>query len=70
MYPTSENSELYEFKMALFDNGDPEEFLLFIRNLTLLLSHQEQFLLEQISSIFVRWYMEKRYTRLTHCLLR
>ena len=25
-YPTSENSYLYEFKMNLFDNGDPEEF--------------------------------------------
>ena len=28
----SENSDLYEFRMALFDNGDPDEFLLFIRN--------------------------------------
>ena len=27
----SEESDLYEFKMALFDNGDPEEFLLFVR---------------------------------------
>ena len=24
---------MYEFKMALFDNGKPEEFLLFMRNL-------------------------------------
>ena len=31
-YPTSYKSELYEFKMALFDNGKPEEFLLFVRN--------------------------------------
>ena len=30
--PTSEKSDLYEFKMALFDNFDPEEFLLFICN--------------------------------------
>ena len=30
--PTSKKSDLYEFKMTLFDNGDPEEFLLFIRN--------------------------------------
>ena len=29
---TSKKYDLYEFKMALFDNGDPEEFLLFIRN--------------------------------------
>ena len=32
-YTTSEKSALYEFKMALFENGDPEEFLLFVRNL-------------------------------------
>ena len=31
--PTSANLELYELKMALFDIGEPEEFLLFIRNL-------------------------------------
>ena len=30
--PTSENSDLYEFKMALFDNGELEEFLLFLQN--------------------------------------
>ena len=30
--PTSENSDLCEFKIALFKNGDPEEFLLFICN--------------------------------------
>ena len=27
-----ENLDLYEFKMIFFDNGDPEEFLLFVRN--------------------------------------
>ena len=32
-YPTSAKSDLYEFKMTLFDNVNPEEFLLFIRNL-------------------------------------
>ena len=31
-YPTSSTSDLYEFKMSLFDHGEPEEFLLFIRN--------------------------------------
>ena len=31
-YPTSEKSDLYVFKMCLFDNGNPEEFLLFIHN--------------------------------------
>ena len=25
----SQKSDLYEFKMALFDNGEPDEFLLF-----------------------------------------
>ena len=33
----SQNSDLYENKMALFDNGDPEEFLLFIRNFNMFL---------------------------------
>ena len=28
----SEKSDLYELKMALFDNGDTEEFLLFAQN--------------------------------------
>ena len=36
-YPTSEKSDLYEFKIAVSNNGDPEEFLLFIHyfNMTL-----------------------------------
>ena len=29
-YPTSENSDFYEFKVTLFDNGESEEFLLFV----------------------------------------
>ena len=33
--PTSEKSDLYKFKMDLFDNGNPEEFLLFIRSLNM-----------------------------------
>ena len=28
----AEKSDLYEFKMDLFDRGDPKEFLLFIHN--------------------------------------
>ena len=28
----SEKLDLYEFKMALFDNGNPEEFLFFVWN--------------------------------------
>ena len=31
-YLTSEKLDLYEFKMDLFDNGEPEEFLLFVLN--------------------------------------
>ena len=34
---TSEKSDLYEFKMTLFDNGDPAEFLLFISNFNMTL---------------------------------
>ena len=30
--PTSSTSDLYEFKMYLFQNGKPERFLLFISN--------------------------------------
>ena len=32
MDPMSQNTDLYELKMALFDNSEPEEFLLFIVN--------------------------------------
>ena len=28
--PASEKSDFYELKLALFDKGEPEEFLLFI----------------------------------------
>ena len=39
-YLISAKSDLYEFKMALFDNGDMEEFFLFVRkfNMTLVVS--------------------------------
>ena len=30
--PTYGMSDLYEFRMSLFDNGKPEEFLSFVRN--------------------------------------
>ena len=33
----SENSDLYELKMALFDICKPDEFLLFIRNFNMTL---------------------------------
>ena len=32
-YPTPEKSDLYELKMALFDNGKPKGLLLFINKL-------------------------------------
>ena len=35
--PTSQNFDLYEFKVALFDNVDTEEFLLFVRNFNMTL---------------------------------
>ena len=33
----SQKLDLHELKMALFDNGDPEELLLFIRNFNMTL---------------------------------
>ena len=38
--PTSEKLYLYQLKMALFDNGDPEEFLLFILNFNMTIEVQ------------------------------
>ena len=35
--PTSEKSDLDNFKMVLFGNGDPEEFLLFVCNFNMAL---------------------------------
>ena len=31
-YPTSSTSNLYEFRMSLFYQSDPEEFISFVRN--------------------------------------
>ena len=36
--PTSSMLDLYDFKMSLFDNGEPEEFLLFVRNFNMTLA--------------------------------
>ena len=36
--PTSSMSDLYGFRMSLFDNGDPGEFLLFVRNFNMTLA--------------------------------
>ena len=37
-YPTLYTSDLYEFKMSLFDNGEPGEFLLFVINFNMTLA--------------------------------
>ena len=36
-YPSSQKLDLYEFKMSLFDNRDPEELFLFIINFNMTL---------------------------------
>ena len=36
--PTLSTSDLYEFKRYLFDNSEPEEFLLFVRNFIMTLT--------------------------------
>ena len=37
----SSTSDLYEFKMYLFDNGEPEEFSLFVHNFNMTLAASE-----------------------------
>ena len=37
-YPTSKNSDLYEFKMAVFENGKREEFLMLFCNFNMTLA--------------------------------
>ena len=39
--PTSSTSDIYEFRMSLFDQDDPEDFLLFVRNLQMTLAASE-----------------------------
>ena len=36
--PTLSTSDLYEFEIYLFDNGEQEEFLLFVRNFNMTLA--------------------------------
>ena len=40
--PMSEHSDLYEFKMELFDNGDPEDLLFYVHILTRISRRQER----------------------------
>ena len=35
---TSSTSDIYEFRMSLFDHGEPEEFLLFARNFKMIIA--------------------------------
>ena len=37
-YPMSSMPDLYDFSMYLFDHGEPEEFLLFVRNFNMTLA--------------------------------
>ena len=34
---TLENLDMYEFKIALFGNGEPDEFLLLVRNFNMMI---------------------------------
>ena len=40
---SSEKSDLYEFKMTLFDNGEPEKFFLFLQNFQMTLEASGKF---------------------------
>ena len=57
---TSEKSDLYELKMALFDNGKPEELFLFVKNFKKWSRLQDCELPAQIYSIFIQYYVIKR----------
>ena len=36
--PTSSTSDIYDFRMSLLDHGEPQEFLLFVRNFKMTLA--------------------------------
>ena len=57
--PISQRLDLYEFKMNLFDNRDPEEFLFFM-----------DFEVSRRFNTFVHWHLEKRYISFTRSLMR
>ena len=68
-YPTPETSDLYEFRMALFDNVDPEEFLLFVCNFNITLEASGT-LDTAVKVQYLRTlFCGKKYIRLTRCLL-
>ena len=63
--PTSSSLDLYGFKISLFDSGETEEFLLFVRKFNITLAASGTLPL----NIFVLYSMEKRCVRLTRFLL-
>ena len=67
--PTSEMSDFYEFKIVLFDNGDPEEFLLFVRNFNMTL--EVSGMMEPVTKVYtaVRSFEDKSCVSLTRYLL-
>ena len=56
--------------MALFDNGDPEEFLLFFINFNMTLKNSGQLVSIVNINAFVQWYVDNCYVSLTRCMLR
>ena len=67
--PTSSTSDLYGFKMSLFDNGKPEQFLLFVRNFNTNLVASRT--LETGAKVQYRRMLVggEAFLNLTHCLL-
>ena len=66
--PTSSLLGLYEFKMALFDNGETEELLLLVWNFNMTFSSSGTLATGAKFNIFVLYYMENFYISFTFCL--
>ena len=64
--PTLSTSDLYELKMSLFENGDSEEFLLFVRNFNITLAASG---MPETGAKIQYLQTEKRCINLTCCLL-
>ena len=65
--PTASTSDLYRFRMYLFDNGDTEEFLLFVCNFNM--TPVASGTLETGTKIFVHYSVVGHYSSLTSCLM-
>ena len=68
--PTSEKSDLYEFKMALFDNGETEEFLLFLQNFKMTLEASVTLVARKTRQYLCTLLRVTRYASLILCVLR